>query len=134
MTTLANMTTKQAIRYAKRQARSCFAGIAIPTPVTISEVNDDLSNDLRFLMVADRIEVDGETMMRGEKVLPFNRRKLLADEKKPKKKGHAADRSMIRVGQPGDRERLEAYAAYYQGNGCTERGYEGSISPFVGED
>ena len=131
MSDIQTMTTKQAIRYAKRQARSCFSGIAIPTATTFQEVASDLDPTLRFLLLADRIDTVDGPMLRSEKVLKFNRRALMVEKKKKSKS--AGDCSIVRIGEPGSKARLDAYASFYQSNGCAERGYEGNISPFMEE-
>ena len=84
------------IENAKRQARLCFLGMAIPT-----EVKD----------------IDGE-MIQVEKVLKFNRTALknLGKTKKervdPRMIG-SEDTMIVPVGKPGSGERLEELAKQY---------------------
>lgn len=91
------MATKfKIIEDAKRQARMCFLGIAIP---------------------CDKTTVDGSTI-RSEKVLKFNRKAL---RKIGKTKVENVDSRLIggednmryKVGKPGSRERVEALALQY---------------------
>jgi hypothetical protein len=99
------------IENAKRQARLCFLGIAIPTEVK---------------------NIDGE-MVRVEKVLKFNRTALKNMGKKKVEKADprllgGEDNMIVPVGQPGSRERVEALASQYAA--ILESGVE--VSPFRG--
>ena len=84
------------IENAKRQARMCFLGIAIPTEVK---------------------NIDGE-MVQVEKVLKFNRSAL---KNIGKRKIEKVDPRMIggddtmrfKVGKPGSKERVDALALQY---------------------
>lgn len=84
------------IENAKRQARMCFLGIAIPTEVK---------------------NIDGE-MVQVEKVLKFNRKAL---KNIGKRKVEKTDPRMIggddtmrfKVGKPGSKERVDALALQY---------------------
>ena len=84
------------IENAKRQARMCFLGIAIPTEVK---------------------NIDGE-MVQVEKVLKFNRSAL---KNMGKRKVEKVDPRMIggddtmrfKVGKPGSKERVDALALQY---------------------
>lgn len=84
------------IENAKRQARMCFLGIAIPT-----EVKD----------------IDGE-MVQVEKVIKFNRTALKNIGKRkvakvdPRIVG-GEDKMRFKVGKPGSAERVEALIAQY---------------------
>ena len=84
------------IENAKRQARMCFLGIAIPT-----EVKD----------------IDGE-MIQVEKVIKFNRTALKNIGKRktenvdPRFVG-GEDNMIVKVGNPGSRERIEELAKQY---------------------
>jgi hypothetical protein len=104
------MATKfKIIEDAKRQARMCFLGIAIPT-----EVKD----------------IDGE-MIQVEKVLKFNRTALKNIGKRKVEKVDPRivggdDSMIIKVGKPGSRERVEALRSQYEA--ITAHGEE--VSPF----
>lgn len=84
------------IENAKRQARMCFLGIAIPTEVK---------------------NIDGE-MVQVEKVLKFNRTALKnmgkskAEKVDPRMIG-GEDKMIVKVGKPGSRERVEELAKQY---------------------
>lgn len=84
------------IEDAKRQARMCFLGIAIPTEVK---------------------NIDGE-MVQVEKVLKFNRKalknlgKVKAEKVDPRMIG-GDDKMIVKVGKPGSRERVEELAKQY---------------------
>jgi hypothetical protein len=105
-------TTYPIIEEAKRVARECFVGIAIP---------------------CDKSTVDGGTI-RSEKVLRFNRSALRNIGKASKAKadpryGGGEDRMIVAVGKPGSRERVEALRAQY--DMILASGEE--VSPFRGE-
>lgn len=98
------------IENAKKQARMCFLGIAIPT-----EVKD----------------IDGE-MIQVEKVLKFNRKALKNLGKRKVEKTDprligGEDTMIVRVGKPGSRERVEALRSQYEA--ITAHGEE--VSPFA---
>jgi len=85
------------IENAKRQAYLCFSGIAIP---------------------CDKSTADGGTV-RSEKVLKFNRRAMreAAVEKAEKvdpRYGGGEDTMVVKVGEPGSRERVEALRSQYE--------------------
>ena len=84
------------VRKAKRLARKCFLGIAIPTL---------------------KKSADGDWEM-CEKVWKFNRISLLSPPtKKANKKqlvNPAADLAFIKVGRPGSKERMESYKKQYE--------------------
>lgn len=90
------MTKFAIIENAKRQARMCFLGMAIPTEVK---------------------NIDGE-MVQVEKVLKFNRKALRnmgkrkAEKIDPRYKG-GDDLMIIKIGKPGSAERKEALASQY---------------------
>ena len=97
------------IEAAKIQARMCFLGIAIPTEVK---------------------NIDGE-MVQVEKVLKFNRKalrrlgKVRVEKADPRLVG-GEDTMIVKVGQPGSRERVEALRSQYEAvAACGEE-----ISPF----
>ena len=100
------------IENAKRTARMCFAGIAIP---------------------CDKSTADGGTI-RSEKVLKFNRKALknAAESKSTKldsRYGGGEDTMIVRVGKPGSRERVEALRSQYEAiETCGEQ-----MSPFAWE-
>ena len=84
------------IEKAKRQARLCFLGIAIPTAVK---------------------SIDGE-MVQVEKVIKFNRTALKnmgkskTENVDPRFIG-GDDNMIVKVGKPGSRERVEELAKQY---------------------
>lgn len=105
------MDTFTMIRNAKRQARMCFLGIAIPTEVK---------------------NIDGE-MVQVEKVLKFNRKALRNIGKRKVEKVDprmigSDDTMRFKVGKPGSRERVEALAVQYASLA------EDEMSPFTFED
>jgi hypothetical protein len=108
MQTIETMSTRKLIRYAKRQARSSFLGM-----VTESEDKE-----------VDGIPVTVHTVRK------FNRKALL-NPPKAKKNRPVGEASIIRVGDPGSSDRLNAYAAFYAANGCVDNKYDGNISPFM---
>jgi len=84
------------VENAKRQARLCFLGMAIPTEIK---------------------NIDGE-MIQVEKVLKFNRTALknLGKSKKEKVDPRmigGEDKMIVKVGKPGSRERVEELAKQY---------------------
>ena len=90
------MTKFAIIENAKRQARMCFLGIAIP---------------------CDKATVDGSTI-RSEKVLKFNRTALRNMGKQKTEKADprlvgGEDHMIVKVGKPGSPERVDALAAQY---------------------
>jgi hypothetical protein len=91
------MATKfKIIEDAKRQARMCFLGIAIP---------------------CDKKAADG-TMIRSEKVLKFNRKALRKGgkakiEKIDPRYNGGDDTMIVKAGKPGSKERVEALAHQY---------------------
>ena len=106
------MTKFAIIENAKRQARMCFLGIAIP---------------------CDKKAADG-SMIRSEKVLKFNRTalrnigKTKIEKADPRLVG-GEDSMIVKVGKPGSRERVEALAAQYGAIlACGEE-----VSPFAWE-
>lgn len=99
------------IENAKRQARSCFLGIAIPHQPSLAS---------------------GEYgPIRSEKVLKFNRKALLRKggikaEKADPRYGGGDDLMIVKVGKPGSRERVEALRSQYEAiAACGEE-----VSPF----
>lgn len=86
------------IEDAKRQARMCFLGIALPHQPSLAD------------------GVYGP--IRSEKVLKFNRKalknigKAKADKANPRYKG-GDDLMIVKVGKPGSRERVEALTSQY---------------------
>ena len=93
------------IENAKRQARMCFSGIAIPHQPTLAS---------------------GEYgPIRSEKVLKFNR-KALRNLGKSKKESvdsryiGGEDKMIVKVGKPGSKERVEALAQMYAHAGDTD--------------
>ena len=106
------MATKfKIIEDAKRQARSCFLGIAIPHQPSLA---------------------DGTYgPIRSEKVLKFNRTALKNMGKKKKEKvdpryNGGEDTMIVKVGKPGSRERVEALISQYEAiQACGEE-----VSPF----
>lgn len=107
------MKTKFAIvENAKRQARMCFLGIAIPCQKKLA---------------------DGEYgPIRCEKILKFNRKalrrlgKVKAEKADPRLIG-GDDTMIVKVGKPGSRERVEALQSQYAAViACNEE-----VSPFA---
>lgn len=105
------MATKfKIIEDAKRQARMCFLGIAIP---------------------CDKKTVDG-TMIRSEKVLKFNRKALRNLDKNKVEKADprlvgGQDMMIVKVGKPGSKERVDALVDQYAAiMACGEE-----VSPFA---
>jgi len=100
------------IENAKRQAYLCFSGIAIP---------------------CDKSTADGGTV-RSEKVLKFNRRAMRetavekAEKVDPRYSG-GEDTMIVKVGEPGSRERVEALRSQY--DAIAAMGEE--VSPFAWE-
>lgn len=109
MTDIQTLTTRQFLRFARRQALDCMYGM-----VTESE---------------DR-EVDGIPVT-VHTVRKFNRKAKMAQLNKPKKSKPVGDTSIIRTGDPGSPERLAAYVTFYADNGCDDNKYEGNITPFM---
>lgn len=110
------MKTKFAIiENAKRQARMCFLGIAIPHQPTLA---------------------DGEYgPIKSEKVLKFNRKALrrlgkIKDEKADPRLIGGNDTMIVKVGKPGSCERVEALRSQYEA--IIAHGEE--ISPFSWKD
>lgn len=87
------------IENAKRQARMCFLGIAIPHQPSLAD------------------GVYGP--IRSEKVLKFNRKalrnmgKVKVEKVDPRYNG-GEDTMIIKVGKPGSRERVEALRSQYE--------------------
>jgi hypothetical protein len=107
------MATKfKIIEDAKRQARMCFLGIAIP---------------------CDKSTVDGGTI-RSEKVLKFNRKTLrragsVKVEKVDPRYNGGDDTMIVKVGKPGSRDRVETLRSQYEAiAACGEE-----VSPFSWE-
>lgn len=93
------MATKfKIIENAKRQARMCFLGIAIPCQPSLAD------------------GVYGP--IKSEKILKFNRKalakmgKVKAEKVDPRYNG-GEDTMIVKVGKPGSRERVEALADQY---------------------
>lgn len=99
------------IENAKRQARMCFLGIAIPHQPSLAS---------------------GEYgPIRSEKILKFNRQALRnigkrkTEKNDPRYKG-GEDLMIVKVGKPGSRERVEALRSQYEAiMACGEE-----VSPF----
>jgi len=93
------MTKFAIIENAKRQARMCFVGIAIPHQPN----------------VADGVY----TPIKSEKILKFNRKALKNIGKSKAKKvdpryGGGEDNMVVKVGKPGSLERVEALCEMYE--------------------
>lgn len=100
------------IENAKRQARMCFKGLAIPvrTPV----------EDAQFIIDVDYVHGvnDRKRFVMTEKVLKFNRTALKNIGKANKEKADpryigGEDTMIVPVGRPGSRERVEELAKQY---------------------
>jgi len=107
------MATKfKIIEDAKRQARMCFLGIAIPHQPSLAD------------------GVYGP--IHSEKVLKFNRKALRNLGKQKKEKADprmvgGEDTMIVKVGKPGSHERVEALIAQYAAiQACGEE-----VSPFA---
>lgn len=111
MKNIREMSARQAIRYAKRQARSCFLGM-------VTESEDQ--------------EIGG-VLVSVNTIRKFNRRALL-NLPKTKKSKPAGDCSIIREGEPGSPERLAAYVEFYSSNGCVDNKYNGNVTPFMEQE
>ena len=93
------MTKYAIIEEAKRTARMCFVGIAIPHQPSLAD------------------GVYGP--IRSEKILKFNRKALrnmgkAKAEKVDPRYGGGEDTMIIKVGKPGSRERVEALRSQYE--------------------
>lgn len=126
------MKTKFAIvENAKRQARMCFKGIAIPMLVEI--LDDKVVEDEDAYYV---YSVDGaKRYLVTEKVLKFNRKALrrlgkVKNEKADPRLVGGDDTMIIKVGKPGSRERVDALTEQYEA--IMAHGEE--ISPFAWKD
>jgi tRNA G37 N-methylase TrmD len=103
------------IENAKRQARMCFLGIAIPCQPSLAD------------------GVVGP--IKSEKILKFNRKALrkmgkIKVEKVDPRYGGGEDNMIIKVGKPGSRERVEALRSQYEAiDACGEE-----VSPFGGDN
>ena len=109
------MTKYAIIEEAKRTARMCFVGIAIPHQPSLAD------------------GVYGP--IRSEKILKFNRKALrnmgkAKVEKVDPRYGGGEDNMILKVGKPGSRERVEALRSQYEA--IQASGEE--LSPFRGED
>lgn len=117
------------IENAKRQARMCFSGIAIPMLVEIPDDKVVEGEDAHYVY-----SVDGaKRYLVTEKVLKFNRKALKNLGKKKVEKADprlvgGEDRMRFPVGKPGSRERVEALAAQYASLS------ENEMSPFADEE
>jgi hypothetical protein len=102
------------IEEAKRTARMCFVGIAIPNQPTLAE------------------GVVGP--IRSEKILKFNRKalrnmgKVKVEKVDPRYNG-GEDHMILKVGKPGSWERVEALRLQYEAIHASVE----EISPFRGE-
>jgi len=100
------------VENAKRQARLCFLGIAVPHQPSLAD------------------GVYGP--IRSEKILKFNRKALKNMGKVKKEKADpryigGEDTMIVKAGKPGSRERVEALASQYQAIlACGEE-----VSPFA---
>jgi hypothetical protein len=95
---------------AKRQARMCFLGIAIP---------------------CDKSTVDG-SIVRSEKILKFNRKALKNIGKNKTEKADprmlgGEDTMIVKIGKPGSRERVEALRSQYEAIDASGE----EVSPFA---
>jgi hypothetical protein len=93
------MTKFAIIENAKRQARMCFVGIAIPHQPNVAE--------------------GVYTPIKSEKILKFNRKALKnigksKAEKVDPRYGGGEDNMIVKVGKPGSWERVEALRGMYE--------------------
>lgn len=100
---LSRLSTRQLIRYAKRQALDCMYGLVV-------EDNHTEIDDIPVTI---------------SKVKRFNRKTKMKMVQRGKDGNPTGDLSIIRTGKPGSRERIEAYR---QWNECNNE-----VSPFMGE-
>ena len=119
------------IENAKRQARMCFYGWAIPMLVEIPDDRVIEDEDAHYVY-----SVDGaKRYLVTEKVLKFNRKalrragKVKATKADPRLVG-SEDTMIIKVGKPGSQERIEALRSQYEA--ITAHGEE--VSPFAWRD
>lgn len=117
------------IENAKRQARMCFLGIAVPMTVEIPD--DKVVEDVDYVYGVS----DQKRYVVTEKILKFNRKALrkLGKVRKTKADPRYAggeDTMIVPVGKPGSRERVEELTKQYGAVAHLE------ISPFSfkGED
>jgi hypothetical protein len=120
------MATKFAIiENAKRQARMCFKGIAIPTRIVVEDYQSILDVDYVYGVT------DHKRYVMSEKVLKFNRTALRNIGKSKVEKADprlvgGEDTMIIKVGKPGSEERKQALAEQYAAiMACGEE-----VSPF----
>jgi hypothetical protein len=123
-----DMKTKYPIiENAKRQARMCFSGIAIPMLVEIPDDKVVEGEDDHYVYSLD----GSKRYLVTEKVLKFNRKalrragKVKTTKADPRVVG-GEDTMIIPVGKPGSRERVEALRSQYEA--ITAHGEE--VSPF----
>ena len=121
------MATKfKIIEDAKRQARMCFKGLAIPTRVAVEDAQSIIDVDYVYGVT------DHKRYVMSEKVLKFNRTALRNVGKSKIEKADprlvgGEDMMIIKVGKPGSRERVEALRSQYEAlSVCGEE-----ISPFA---
>lgn len=119
------------VENAKRQARMCFKGIAIPMLVEITDDKVIEGEDAYYVY-----SVDGaKRHLVTEKVLKFNRKalrnlgKTRTERADPRLVG-GKDTMIVKVGKPGSRERVNALAEQYAA--IMTHGEE--ISPFSWRD
>ena len=100
------------IENAKRQARMCFKGIAIPVRTEVE--------DAQYIIDVDYVHGvnDHKRYVMTEKVLKFNRTALKNIGKARKEKANpryigGEDTMIVPVGIPGSRERVEELAKQY---------------------
>jgi hypothetical protein len=120
------MATKFAIiENAKRQARMCFKGIAIPTRIVVEDSQSIVDVDYVYGVT------DHKRYVMSEKVLKFNRTALQNIGKNKIEKADprlvgGEDTMIIKVGKPGSEERKKALADQYAAiMACGEE-----VSPF----
>jgi hypothetical protein len=117
------------VENAKRQARMCFSGIAIPMLVEIPD--DKIMEDTDYVYGVS----DQKRYIVTEKVIKFNRKalrrldKIKAEKTDPRLVG-GDDTMIIKVGKPGSRERVEALRSQY--DAILTHGAE--VSPFAWKD
>lgn len=118
------------IEKAKRQARMCFKGIAVPTVVPVPDMR--VVEDVDYVY---GIQDHGRYVV-SEKVMKFNRTALKnigkrkASENTDPRFVGGVDSMIIKVGKPGSKERVDALASQYAA--ILASGEE--ISPFAWKD
>lgn len=102
------------IENAKKQARMCFVGIAIPMLVEIPDDRIIEDEDAYYVYGVN----GGKRYVVSEKIFKFNRKALRNLGKVKKEKSNprfvgGEDTMIVKAGKPGSKERVEALAHQY---------------------